>query len=211
MNQQPLRIDVWSDYNCPFCRLGAAGLEALQQTHAVEVRWHAFELRPSGSPPMPPEYGARIEQGRPRLNQMARELYALELNPGPFGFDSRPALIGAKIAEAEGLGEAYHARVMRAYWQEAQEIESRDALVRLAAEVGIDPARFAAGLDDPAFERLVDADIATAAQYGITAVPALVFDDSYPVSGAQPPAQLRALADRVLELRTATANQTATD
>ncbi|MEZ4634513.1 MAG: hypothetical protein R2856_05975 [Caldilineaceae bacterium] len=69
----------------------------------------AFELRPKGGPPILPEYRAKIEAGRPQLYATAREQYGVEMNPGPFGLDSRPALIAVKYAEEMGAGNAFHA------------------------------------------------------------------------------------------------------
>ena len=74
---------------------------------------------------MPPEYKQRIEAMRPQLLAIARERYHREINQGPFGIDSRPALIGAKYAETKELGLAYHEAMMRAYWQEARNIGDR--------------------------------------------------------------------------------------
>jgi predicted DsbA family dithiol-disulfide isomerase len=135
---------------------------------------------------MPPEYRAMIMAGRPRLLAMAREQYGLELNQGPLGIDSRPALIGAKYAEAAGVGEAYHRAVFRAYWQQAADIGDLETLAALAAGVGLDGEAFRAALGDPAHIAAVDADIAQAHAYGLSGVPALVFADRYLVSGAQP-------------------------
>lgn len=198
--QPPVRIDVWSDYNCPWCRLGTAGLEALQETEQVEIVWHSYELRPAGSPPMPPEYRARIEQGRAHLEQVARETYGIELKNQRMGVNSRPALIGAKYAESLGLGAAYHDRLMRAYWDEARDIGDMDELVRIAQEVGLDADAYRAALEDPAFIRQVDDDIRQAASSGISGVPAMVFAGKYLVSGAQPPEVLRQVTAKVREM-----------
>lgn len=161
-------------------------MERLRTTHPITLQWRSFELRPQGGPPLPPEYRARIEASRPRLYAMAREHYGLELNSGPFGIDSRPALIGAKFAESRGLGDAYHRRVFRAYWQEAADISDAGLLADLATEVGIDRAAFLAALADPAYAAAVDADIAQAQAYGLSAVPATVIAGRYLVEGAQP-------------------------
>lgn len=198
---KPIRIDVWSDYNCPWCRLGTAGLATLQAEENVEVTWHSFELRPQGSPPMPPEYRARIEEGRPRLEQVAREAYGIELKNERLGIDSRPALIGAKYAESVGAGAAYHDRMMRAYWDEARDIADIDELVHIAEEVGLDGVAYRAALEDPAFISQVDADIRQAAASGISSVPAMVFAGKYLVSGAQPPEVLRQVTAKVRELQ----------
>lgn len=170
----------------------------------VEVHWRAFELRPQGSPPIPPEYRRRIEAMQPRLHAVAREHYGREINQGPSGIDSRPALIGAKYAESRGGGAAYHAAVMRAYWQEARDIGDRTVLAEIAAAVGLDRDEFLAALDDPAFDAQVQADIDQAHAYGLNGVPALVFDNRYLVSGAQPPDVLRSVVAQIAAERSAT-------
>ncbi len=76
-------------------------------------------------------YRARIEENKPRLYAMAREQYGLELNQGPFGIDSRPALVGAKFAEEQDTGKAYHHALMHAYWIDAQDIGNRSVLGNL--------------------------------------------------------------------------------
>jgi predicted DsbA family dithiol-disulfide isomerase len=146
---------------------------------------------------MPPEYRARIEASRPGLRATARQQYGLELNEGPFGIDSRPALIGAKYAEAMGQGEAYHRAVFVAYWQQAADISDRAALAEIAESLGLERAAFLAALAAPAFEAAVDADIEQARAYNLTGVPALVFADKYLVVGAQPYPVLKQAVDQV--------------
>lgn len=161
------------------------------------MTWRSFELRPKGSPPIPPEYLERIMAGRPRLYAIAKEQYGLELNQGPFGIDSRPALMGAKYAEAQGHGPAYHEGILRAYWHEAQNIGETDVLVAIAEAAGLDRAAFLAALADPVWEQAVLADVDTAHRYGINGVPALVFQNKYLVSGAQPYSVLTQVVEQI--------------
>jgi predicted DsbA family dithiol-disulfide isomerase len=163
----------------------------------VEIVWHAYELRPKGSPPIPPEYLARIKAGQPRLVQMAREQYGLELNQGPMGTNSRTALIGAKVAEAQGQGAAYHDAMFRAYWQRANNIGDIDVLAEIAHSIGLERAAFLAALNDEAYEAQVEADIEQAYQYGLTGVPASIFNNRYLVSGAQPYEVLKQVVEKV--------------
>ena len=135
---------------------------------------------------MPPEYRARIEAGRPKLEAMARERYGLELNVGPFGINSRPALVGAKFAEAQGVGEAYHDAMFRAYWQDAKNIEDVDVLAEVATAVNLNRDEFLAALDDPQYQNAMLADVQQAFQYGLSGVPAMVYNNKYLVTGAQP-------------------------
>jgi predicted DsbA family dithiol-disulfide isomerase len=147
---------------------------------------------------MPAEYLARIESSRPQLYAMAQAQYGLTLNVGPFGVDSRPALIGAKFAEEQGVGEAYHDAVFRAFWQEAQDISHRDVLKGIATAVSLDPIAFLSALDDPHYLALMEADVAQAHAYGLGSVPALVFNNKYLVSGAQPYEVLAEVAEKAL-------------
>jgi predicted DsbA family dithiol-disulfide isomerase len=146
---------------------------------------------------MPAEYRARIEAGRPQLYALAKERYGVDMNQGPFGQNSRPALIGAKYAEAQGKGDAYADEVFHAYWQEAQPIEEVAVLRGIAERIGLDGEAFVAALNDPALVALVDADIEQATAYGLNGVPAIVFNNRYLVSGAQPSEVLREVADQV--------------
>jgi predicted DsbA family dithiol-disulfide isomerase len=177
--------------------LVASSLERLSQSHAVDLHWRSFELRPRGAPPLPAAYRARIEAARPQLYAVARQNYGLELNPGPFGIYSRPALVGAKYAEAQGQGAAFHRAVMTAYWQEAKRIDDRQTLTQLAQAAGLEKDAFSAALADPLYESQVQEDIALAVEYGLNGVPALVFANKYLLSGAQPLAVLQRLVERI--------------
>ena len=123
----------------------------------MEVVWHSYELRPTGSPPIPPEYLARIKATEPRLINMAREQYGLELNRGPMGISAATALIGAKVAEAQGKGLEYHDAVFRAYWQRANNIGDVEVLAEIAHSIGLERESFLAALRDDRYMAQVDA------------------------------------------------------
>ncbi|MCA0456409.1 MAG: DsbA family oxidoreductase [Chloroflexi bacterium] len=186
MTDTPVRVDVWSDFVCPWCYLAATSLEKLEAANEIEIVRRSYELRPKGSPPMPEEYRKRIEDGQPQFNAMALERYGITINRGPFGIDSRPALIGAKFAEEQGAGKAYHDAMYRAYWEEARDIEQLDVMQDVAESVGLDREAFAAALETPAYLHQVIADITQAQGMGLQGVPAMIFAGKYLVSGAQP-------------------------
>ena len=126
-------------------------MEKLQQNYAVDIHWRSFELRPAGSPPISPQKLAQIDATRPRFEHMAREQYGLEIHSGPFGIDSRLALIADKYAESQGKGEVFHKSVMNAYWQEARGIDDLNVLKEIAENVGLNVEQFEAALQDPHF------------------------------------------------------------
>ncbi len=182
----PVKLDIWSDYNCPWCFMASQSVAMLEASHGVEVEWHSYELRPKGSPPIPESYMKRIEETRPRLAAMAQEQFGITLKPGRFGIDSRPALIGAKFAETQGKGNEYHKAVMSAYWEQGRDIEDIVVLEDIAVSLGLEGADFLASLKDRSYEALVDTDILTAQQMELSGVPALLFEHKYLIPGAQP-------------------------
>ncbi|MBA3873686.1 MAG: DsbA family oxidoreductase [Anaerolineae bacterium] len=186
MAEASVRVDVWSDFVCPWCYLASTSLEKLEAEAKIELVRHSYELRPNGSPPMPEEYRKRIIAGRPQLDALALERYGIQLKHGPLGVDSRPALIGAKYAEEQGVGKAYHDAMFRAYWQDAHAIDQQDVLLDVAESVGLDREAFATALETPAYLHLVLADITEAQAMGLQGVPAMIFASKYLVSGAQP-------------------------
>jgi predicted DsbA family dithiol-disulfide isomerase len=135
---------------------------------------------------MPAEYRAKIEESRPRLNAIAREQYGLELNPGPFGINSRPALTAAKWAESQEVGLAYHSRVMDAYWRLGLDISDVQVLREVVGAIGLNADELDAVLADPGWATAVDEDITLARELGLNSVPAMVFAQQFLVSGAQP-------------------------
>ena len=57
------------------------------------------------------------------------------------------AFCGWYYARERGLGDAYHARVFRAYFEEERDIGDAAVLTALAAEVGLEPAAFREALE----------------------------------------------------------------
>ena len=148
---------------------------------------------------MSSEYRARIEAGRPRLYAIAQEQYGLTLDVGPFGVDSRPALIGAKFAEENGVGETYHDAIFRAYWLDAKDISELAVLAEVATAVSLDPDAFLAALNDAHYQFQMQADVEQAYTYGLSGVPALVYNNKYLVSGAQPYEVLVEVAEKAMQ------------
>ncbi|MDQ2903265.1 MAG: DsbA family protein [Chloroflexota bacterium] len=174
-------------------------MEKLAKNYDVAIHWRSFELRPAGSLPISPQHLKQIEASRPRLQQMARDQYGLEINAGPFGIDSRPALIADKYAESQGQGATFHDAVMQAYWQQARAIDDVAVLQEIAEQTDLPTENFAAILADPALDAQVSADVQLAHEYGLTGAPALVFADRYLVMGAQPYEVLKQVVEKILK------------
>ena len=198
-----LRVDVWSDFACPWCYVGKRRLEAalarLPDRAAVDVRWRAFELDPTAPAVREPEpYAVRLARkyatSPTRAQEMIDTMTRTAAGEGlGFRFDRiRPgntfdAHRLQHLAAEHGAGDALHERLFRAYLTEGEALGDREVLARLASEVGLDAAEVRALLAGDDRADAVRADEAAADVLGIHAVPHFRFGDRLGLSGAQPP------------------------
>jgi predicted DsbA family dithiol-disulfide isomerase len=196
-----LTVDIWSDVVCPWCYIGKrrfeAALEQFEHRDDVTVLWHSFELD-SEAPPVAEgtsaerlagKYGMSVEEAAARqaeITTLAAQdglTYDLAESRGGNTFDAHRLI---HLAAEHGLGDAAMERLMRAYFSEREPIGDRDALQRLAVEVGLPAEEVREVLDGERYADAVRADERAATQVGIRGVPFFVLGRKYGVSGAQP-------------------------
>lgn len=182
----PVRVDVWSDFVCPYCLIGALRLDQLADRQPIEPFWHAFMLRPPGAPAMTAEKRAMIEAYTPKIAAEIREEFGLELDRGPIGASTFAAHHAMKYAELHGRGLAFNAAALRAYWLNGEDLGDHAVLRRIGAALDLAIGDDVLDGRDAAVAEAVRADLALAETYGIHGVPAFLFGNRYFVSGAQP-------------------------
>jgi len=194
----PFSIDVISDVVCPWCYVGKRRLEraiGLLPERQFAVRWHPFRLDPT----IPPggidrvEYLAKKFGSAEAIAPAHANLTALGEQEGiDFRFDRitrSPNTIDAhrlvRWASIAGLGEAMVERLFRAYFTEGTDVGDREALVGLAADVGLagDIAGRLVSGDDVAE---VTEEVEEAYRIGVSGVPCFIIDRRYAVVGAHP-------------------------
>jgi predicted DsbA family dithiol-disulfide isomerase len=191
----PVRVDIWSDFVCPFCLIGALRLDQLAKKQPIEPVWHAFMLRPPGAPPMTAEKRAMIETHTPRLAAQIHEEFDLDIDRGPIGAQTFAAHHAMKHAERYGRALAFNDAALRAYWLGGEDLGDHAVLRRIGATLDLAFDDDVLEGRDPATAEAVRSDIALAESYGIHGVPAFLFGNRYFVSGAQPLALLERAAE----------------
>jgi predicted DsbA family dithiol-disulfide isomerase len=195
----PLTVEIWSDVVCPWCYIGKRRFEAALADfpHEVEYTWRSFELDPSApatrehsaSEHLAAKYGMSLEQAQASHTQMtdlaAQEglEYHLENARGGNSFDAHRLI---HLAAAHDKQDEAKERLMRAYFTEGVAIGDREALVALAADIGLDPDEARSVIESDAYADAVRADEQLAHRIGINGVPFFVLDRRLGVSGAQP-------------------------
>ena len=113
--------------------------------------------------------------------------------PLPFHDLARPAHEAARCAGAMGQYWPYHDRLFA-----SQPAFERADLVRYAADLGLDRARFARCLDERTYAREVETDLAEARALGITGTPTFLIHGRILI-GNHPIETFRAVIDDALQ------------
>lgn len=207
-----MEIEIWSDLICPFCGLGNQRLDnALRRfAHAdsVTVVHRSFELDPAAPvgevrtvrEMLHERYGmsdAQIEMqhSRIRADAAAEGLEPYELTDNNVGSTALAHELLAYASDESVGTEAWH-RLYRAYFGEVRSIFTVDALVELAAEIGLDADSTRTVLTDRRYRDRVHADQREAEELGATGVPFIVIDRRYGIAGAQPVDTMLATIER---------------
>ncbi|MBB5148379.1 MULTISPECIES: DsbA family oxidoreductase [Ureibacillus] len=196
-----MKVEVWSDFVCPFCYIGKKQLEkAIQDTGyfgQVEVELKSFLLDPTTLEDsdeyiyehLSKKYGMPIDEVMKMTNSVVQRANEVGLQ---YNFDelktanTLKAHRLSKWAYSKGKGIEFSERVFHAYFIEGKAIGKEDVLIKLAEEVGLESKEVEEILKSNRFSEEVEKDIQQAQIYGIQGVPFFVFENKYAISGAQP-------------------------
>ncbi|KFN02086.1 DsbA family oxidoreductase [Bacillus clarus] len=197
-----MKIEVWSDFVCPFCYIGKRRLEmALEQfphRDDVEVEFKSFELDPntpiyfgtSINEVLASKYGISIEEANRNNIQLGNHAASIGLN---FNFEEmKPtntfdAHRLAKFAKDQGKEKEIVENLLFAYFTESQNLSDVETLANIAENSGLDKQEALNVINDKsAYANDVRVDEAIAQQYRITGVPYFIVNQKYAISGAQP-------------------------
>jgi len=196
-----MKVEIWSDFACPFCYIGKrrfeAALSQFPHKEKVETIFRSFELDPHAKRDtdetiydvLAAKYGMPVEKAKDMTAQVAQQAKEVGLE---YHFDT---MIHTNTADAHRLAHYANAhgkmpemigRLLKAYFTDSLHLGDHQVLAKLAAEIGLDQEQTLAMLAGDKYSEHVQADKQKAAALGINAVPFFVFNDKYAVSGAQP-------------------------
>jgi len=169
-----IKIEVFSDYVCPYCLLIEGVLAEATQGLNVDIQWQPFELRAAPTLTLRPEDDYLPQVWKRSVYPLAQRLgvpiQLPSISPQPY---SRWAHEGFQFAEAHGKADTYKDRVFRAFFQEDKDIGSLLVLGALADEVGLDKSQFLVALGDGKYTDCHEALLERAQDLGVQSVPSL--------------------------------------
>ncbi|RBP08054.1 DsbA family oxidoreductase [Rossellomorea aquimaris] len=196
-----MKIEIWSDYVCPFCYIGKRHLEeALHQfpeRDQVEIAFKSFELDPNAPVDtdmsiqeiLSKKYGTSLEQAKNMTDSMTKQAATVGLD---FRFDTSiptntfDAHRLTNYAKTKGKETELTEILLHAHFTLSKHIGDKETLVRLAEQAGLDAEESQAVLEGDEFTQDVRADEEEARQIGVQGVPFFVINRKYAISGAQP-------------------------
>lgn len=209
-----MKIDVFSDMVCPWCRIGEKNMNdaimawAQEVNETVPVTYHAYQLDPTLPPEGKPFRDAMEAKmgGAERLQPMLQRVTEAGADVGvTFRFDKVSQMPNTLLAHritailpAERHQDWIHA-VMGAYFEDGRDIAKLDVLLELAAGIGQDPETLRAKLAAGEGTDEVEKDFSSARGMGITGVPFFVINGKYALSGAYPSAQFLAAFRKIAQ------------
>lgn len=203
--ERPLRVEVWSDFACPWCALGLARLDAARRAFAhgddVAVAHRSFELDPRAPARVAtPTGGGSMEEAVARkygiplqqVRALHDRLQALGAEVGvdfAFGrvqlgstFDAHRLFQAARGTEHE---EALVRALFRARFTDGLQLSDHGDLRSVAVGAGMAEDVIDEVLPSEGYAAEVRADEAAAAALEVTGVPYFLINEKWPVPGAQ--------------------------
>jgi predicted DsbA family dithiol-disulfide isomerase len=209
-----IKVDIWSDVQCPWCYIGKRKFEAAVAGFdgEVDVEYHSFELAPDtpvdfeGSPKdyLAERKGISAAQADEMLDRVTGIAAGVGLD---YDYDHVHQTNTVKAhellhyAKSKGRQLDMKERLLKAYFVDGRHVGRIEDLADLAAEIGLDRAEVVTVLTENTYLTDVKADVAQAQSYGINGVPFFVFDEKFGVSGAQDPATFANVLQQVASER----------
>ena len=195
---EKIKVDVWSDVQCPWCYIGKRKFEAAVDGFdgEVEVEYHSFELAPDtpvdydGTPRdyLAARFGIGAEQVQAMHDRVSGIAEVVGLH---YDFDRMHQTNTVKAhellhyAKSKGKQLELKERLLQAYFLNGEHVGRVQDLADIASSIGLDRDEVVEVLEREQYLPDVKADMEQARAYGINGVPFYVFDNRYGVSGAQ--------------------------
>jgi predicted DsbA family dithiol-disulfide isomerase len=175
-------IEVFYDYNCPWCYLGTANTDRLRRERGIAIRYTLFPLHPE----VPVEGMELAELFRGRTGQLEESKGRLKEAAAATGLplarrerisNTRRAQELEKWAVAMGKGDDFRRQAFHAYFAEGKDIAQLPVLEEIVAAVGLPADDVWEVLTVGLFAAVVDEDWLRAREMGVTVVPFYLYGE----------------------------------
>lgn len=194
-----MKIEIWSDYACPFCYLGKVRLDkAIEKSGQkdVEIVYKSFLLDPTmdnnieGSPVenLAKKYGQSVEQAQGMIDQIVHMAKEEGLDYDFVNLKERNMVNAHRLlhlAVEKGVANEVNDKLFKAHLIEGKDLADFDVLVDIGTSSGLDRSDIEDMYRGDKFVDEVQKDLNEAHEIGISSVPYFVIDRERSIRGAQ--------------------------
>ena len=202
MKSDKLKIEIWSDVQCPFCYIGKRkfeqALETFEHKDSISVVWKSFQLNPqlvtdtsiSTSEYLAKHKNISVQEAKAMGKHVEQAGTSAGLN---FNFDTAIVANTHKAHQLLHLATKHlvqnelKEKLFEAHFENGKNIDDKEVLLAVGQEVGLKENDVLDALSSQKYFAEVEQDIKEAQQLGIRGVPYFVFDRKHALSGAHDP------------------------
>jgi 2-hydroxychromene-2-carboxylate isomerase len=175
-------IDFYFDFSSPYGYFASTRIDELAQKYGRSVNWRPMLLgvafKATGMAPLPlvpmkGDYSMRDMERTARFHQIP---YA---RPNPFPISTQAAaraMIWIRNTMGDGKAVEFAKAVFRAYFVDGINIGEPSAVMRIASQLGIDPATLTEAVNDRAIKDQLKTDVEQAMARGVFGAPFIIVD-----------------------------------
>lgn len=195
-----MKIEIFSDFSCPFCYIGKKRLEqAIKEVgfEDVDIEYKAYQLNPEASKaqaiPVLEAMMEKYETSREEIEKMFSSIreHAAEVGLA-YNFDVM--LVGntenahrlAKWARTQGKEVQFIETMMDYYFTKGLNVNDRQELINIVKEIGLDENIAKTVLESDLYKEELAKDSYDRQQLQVSSVPFFVFENKYGIIGAEP-------------------------
>lgn len=195
-----MKIEILSDFNCPFCYIGETTLNKVLKENNfsvdVEIIHRTYQLDPyapkkdpvDSATSLAQKYGVPLEQATQMIESVVQKAKAVGLDYNASKVQATHTLIAhrlAKLVSQETQSLNIYQKLYEAYFSLGKNLSDIDQMVELAVNEGCDPTKVRTALEGSDFLKECLADQQRAKELKITGVPHFVINQKFSIHGAQ--------------------------
>lgn len=193
-----MKIDIWSDFACPFCYIGKRNMENALKEYGreVEIEFHSFQLDPNAKPSdtkpsenLGKKYGMSAEEAQKMIDRVVNMAKDVGLDYNYDDLIETNTMKAHKLlqySKEEDKDKIIKEEVFKAHFIDGKDISNDHVLIDIGLDAGLDEGKILEALDSEKYESMVETDRYSASQLGITSVPFFIIDNKKAIQGAQP-------------------------
>lgn len=208
MLNQKIKVEFFHDVICSFCYPMSYRMRRISEEFPqIEIVHRAYALSPDENL-VKMQFGSRQDQTKEVIEHWFHanendDLHRFQIQKmkesGHLIPLSMPMLKAAAAAQPQGRYWDMFDALQKALFTEARDLNEEQTLIDLAEEIGLDVETWKKDFKSQSIDDKVVADLSRGIEIGINSVPALVIQDKYLISGAQPMMHLMDAFEQIIK------------